>query len=285
MIDLHTHSTASDGTDKPEELIKKAYSNGIKAIALTDHDTLEGLDEAEECVLSLSMDFVRGCEISTKIPYGSMHILGLWLPRQSEDLQNFLNVARNRRDARNLRILKKLNELGLKIEYEELQSVAQGSIGRPHFAQLLIDKGYARSSQEAFFEYLGEGGKAYFPREAPSPEEAIKVLSNEGAMVFIAHPRLSKKISFKWLSSEVADLKLAGLNGLEALHSSQNEEESMALKKIAQTNNLAISGGSDYHGGKKPGIRLGYVDEKRSIPDEIYFKLLEYRKNMGFKNN
>ncbi len=282
MIDLHCHSSMSDGTDSPEQLIKKASEKGVRVIALTDHDTLDGLDKVEEMAAASSIKFIRGCEISTKSDYGSLHILGLWIPKKCDSLQDYLREMRKRRDNRNLGMLKKLEKLGINIDYDELLNISQGSIGRPHFAQLLIEKGYVESIQEAFSEYLGAEGKAYLPKDTPKPEIAINILSKDGAMVFIAHPLLSKKVPLQWLSEKVQYFKGYGLNGLEAWHSSHNEEETALLTELAGKTGLAVSGGSDYHGKKKPGINLGYVGENREIPYSIYENLLEYRKAKGF---
>lgn len=283
MIDLHCHSAVSDGTDSPAELLKKAEEAGLTALALTDHDTLDGLDEAEEAASGLSLDFVRGCEISTKTSMGSMHILGLWAPRNNPDLENFLKAARDRRDERNLRMLDKLKALGIKIEYGELKAIAQKSVGRPHFARLLVDKGYAVDYEEAFSEYLAAGAKAYSPRESASPEEAVSVLSKAGAMVFIAHPLLSKKLPRPWLAQRAAALKKRGLHGLEAWHSAQSAEERDFISSTAAGLGLAVSGGSDYHGEKKPGLSLGRACGGAPVPDRVYHNLLEYRKRKGFK--
>lgn len=282
MIDLHSHSNKSDGTDSPEDLVRKAHGAGLKALALTDHDTLKGLDEAEETAQALGMDFVRGCEISSKTEYGSMHILGLWIPKACDNLQYFLDNAVKVRDERNLLMLEKLRKLGINIELDELRNRFHGSIGRPHMAKLLFEKAYVHSTAEAFTKYIGKGGKAYVPKKSVSPHEAVRALADAGAMVFIAHPLLENTMPRDWLSQKIADLKKDGVCGLEAWHGAQTEKECAIVEDLATKHDLLISGGSDYHGLAKYGFNLGYAQGNRPIPDEIYNNLLEYRKNKGY---
>lgn len=278
MIDLHTHSSASDGSDSPEELVRKAHALGLRALALTDHDTLDGLDAAEETARSLSLDFVRGCEISTKGPLGDFHVLGLWIPRQCEGLRAFLAAAKKRRAERNRKILEKARALGLGISQEDFGGKPLESLGRPHFARALMEKGYVRSINEGFAKYLGKGGAIYFPKEAVTPEEAAAELSRAGAKVFIAHPFLNKSLGWAELERAARVLKNFGLNGLEAWHSGHNRAEIRSAAEIAKRNGLQISGGSDYHGSIKPNIQLGYAGHGLPCPDEIYYNLLEYYK-------
>lgn len=292
MIDLHTHSTASDGTDNPGQLIQKAYKVGIKALALTDHDTLAGLEEAEECAGDLSMDFIRGCELSTRTEDDrgkgrKFHILGLWIPKKTYELDKFLSDAREIRNKRNQQIIHKLQDLGIKVELEELLAKSGDAIGRPHFAQLLVEKGYVESITEAFTKYLAIGGKAYFPKKSVSPEEAIKILSRQGAMVFIAHPLLGidrdkDKHFLPWLAEKLPVWRALGLCGLEAWHSAQGREDTNFLIRLAREHDLAVSGGSDYHGAVKKDVRLGQVLDGRPIPDSVYLELTEYRKKNAY---
>lgn len=280
MIDLHTHSTASDGTDTPEELVKKAHAEGVQALALTDHDTMAGLDEAQETSEGL-LHFIRGCEVSTSTDYGSMHILGLWLPKRCDELQKFLDQAMERRETRNIGMLKKLQDLGIKLELEELQEIAKGCIGRPHFAKLLLQKGYVENLREAFDKYLGVNGKAYLPKYSPTPEEVIPLMKQQGATVIIAHPFL-KNLPQDAFGSTISRLKSCGLDGLESWHSSQSMEQTRVLTDLAIRRELQISGGSDYHGTAKEGIMLGHIDASTEIPDFIYDRLVEDRRQNGY---
>lgn len=278
MIDLHTHSSASDGSDSPEELVRKARALGARALALTDHDTLDGLNAAEEAARSLSLDFVRGCEISTKGALGTFHILGLWIPRRCEALLAFLAEAKKRRAERNREMLKKARARGLGISLEDFGGKPLESLGRPHFARALMEKGYVQSIKEGFEKYVGAGGEIYLPKESATPEEAVAALSKSGAKAFIAHPFLNKNRSRAELERAVKILKNFGLNGLEAWHSGHDEAEIRAAAEIAERNGLQISGGSDYHGSIKPDIKLGYAAPGLPVPDKIYFNLLEYNK-------
>lgn len=279
MIDLHTHSDASDGSDSPEELVRKAAQAGISTLALTDHDTLAGLDEAEETARALGVNFIRGCELSTKAPIGEIHIVGLWTPRNLPELEEFLAEQRTNRQRRNAELLKKLNNLGLKIGWEDLP-VNSGSVGRPHIARVLVEKGYCESIQDAFTNLLGKKGRAYVPHISPSPQAAIKILSAAGVTTVFAHPRL-----LGWQSPEISrlinELAPVGLDAIEAWHSSHNENDAKELLAIAQNFNLAVSGGSDYHGVMKPAITLGMGAAGKPVPDGALTSLTARRKAKG----
>lgn len=178
LIDLHTHSLASDGTDSPSALVEKAHAAGLAALAVTDHDTLSGLEEAEATGRSLGISVIRGCELSTGTEHGEMHILGLWLPREAKPLQERLVFLRRKRAERNALIVEKLRGLGLAISMDDVREAARGeSVGRPHIADVLLRKGYAKDSRQAFQEYLGSRGKAFVPKEVLEPEAAVRLLA------------------------------------------------------------------------------------------------------------
>ena len=191
-VDLHTHSNASDGTDTPSELIDKAHAAGLAAVAITDHDTLSGLSEAErEAQKYPDMEFVRGVEVSTGSDHGEMHILGLWVPRDAEPLEKALAEMRAKRGERNARIVEKLCRLGCPLSMDDVMKEAGGeSVGRPHIAMALITKGYVKSMKEAFDKYLGQTGSAYLPKDVMDPEKAVSIMSYIGCSVVIAHPLL-----------------------------------------------------------------------------------------------
>jgi len=281
-IDLHTHSTASDGTDRPAELVRKAAKAGLMALALTDHDTLDGLDEAEHEAESLGIKFVRGCEVSTNTPWGEAHFLGLWIPRDEKkisSLKTALAEIREKRLARNFRIAEKLRMMGFDISYEEAASLAGGNVvGRPHFAQLLCDMGITKDRREAFRRYLGEGGLAYEPRELMGPEKAISLLKNAGAVVCMAHPRLLHA-SVRELDSLLGHLKPYGLDALEAYHSEHNAGDVRECVELASRHHLQLSGGSDYHGEAKPHITLGSGKGGLRVTMGVYDTLITYCKN------
>lgn len=281
FIDLHTHSQASDGTDSPAELVAAAAAAGLAAVALTDHDTLSGLDEAEAAASQQHVEFIRGCELSTRTEHGEMHILGLWLPRQAAALEKRLADIRHKRDNRNAHILEKLAELGIAISMDELQHEAQGeSVGRPHIAALLVKKGVVPNMEAAFREYLGSGGRAYLPREVLEPEEAVRLMAGLGATVSLAHPCL-KPVPPGWLEAFVLRLKACGLSAIEAYHSEHSDADIRACVDLAHRLGLGLSGGSDYHGNNKPRIRLGVGYGGLRVPLDILEDLKARRRQQG----
>ena len=285
-IDLHIHSTASDGTDSPSAIVHKAAEIGLDAIALTDHDTLDGLDAAEETAREKGIIFVRGCEISTETPWGEAHFLGLWIPRSHErtaELENALEDVRAKRLSRNLSMAEKLQALGFDVSYEAAAELAGGRVvGRPHFAELLCRLGVVKDRKEAFRQYLGEGCAAYEPRELMSPETAIRLLKEAGALVSMAHPRLLRA-SVAELSQLLETLKPAGLDALEAYHSEHNAGDVRECVELADRFGLQLTGGSDYHGLPKPKIALGSGKGGLRVARHVYDKLMEYRASCGME--
>ncbi|MBR5883427.1 MAG: PHP domain-containing protein [Mailhella sp.] len=286
-IDLHIHSTASDGTDSPSAIVHKAAEIGLDAIALTDHDTLDGLDAAEETAREKGIIFVRGCEISTETPWGEAHFLGLWIPRSHErtaELENALEDVRAKRLSRNLSMAEKLQALGFDVSYEAAAELAGGRVvGRPHFAELLCRLGVVKDRKEAFRQYLGEGCVAYEPRELMSPETAIQLLKEAGALVSMAHPRLLRA-SVAELSQLLETLKPAGLDALEAYHSEHNAGDVRECVELADRFGLQLTGGSDYHGLPKPKIALGSGKGGLRVARHVYDKLMEYRASCGMED-
>lgn len=279
-IDLHTHSTASDGTDTPAAVVEKAKALDLAVVALTDHDTLSGLAEAREAGADLDQIVVPGCEISTRTDYGSLHIVGLWVPETNEKLASMLAHFRQERQRRNDKILAKLRELGLNISMEEVLAHTTSAVGRPHIATVLKEKGYVQSKEEAFSKYLGAGCPAYFPKAAPGPEETVRILNDMGATVVLAHPLL-QVLPDGCLENIVSNLAACGLSGLEVWHSAQNAEQSAWLLKLVKKYNLCASGGSDYHGANKPRIEMGTGCGNLHIPLNVYENLLARRKAQG----
>lgn len=260
FVDLHTHTTASDGSDSPSEVVVKAARQGLAALAVTDHDTLSGLAEAEDEARLRGVELVRGCEISTRFAYGEVHILGLWLPRDDASLlplRQALTEVRRLRAARNHHIAERLAALGLPVTYEAAQELAGGEVmGRPHFAALLCRLGVTATSQEAFARFLGSRGAAYVPRELPEPREVVALLAACGATVSLAHPRLVH-CPPEILEQLVAGLVPAGLSAVEAYHSEHSAQDERWCVGLAQRHGLLLTGGSDYHGRSKPGVSLG----------------------------
>lgn len=280
LVDLHTHSTASDGTDSPAELVARAHGLGLAAIALTDHDTLAGLAEAEQAGRELDMDVIRGCEISTRSEAGEHHILGLWVPERADALDTWLDAVRKRRNERNAEMVARLRALGFDITLEEVRARASGSVGRPHLAAVLAARGYARDVASAFRDYLGADGKAYVPKRAPAPEEAVRLLADMGATPVLAHPFLNAATP---ASVETLARRLAGcgLAAIEAWHSGHSEADTRQCVEFAKRLGLGLTGGSDYHGVNKPGIRLGTGRGGLRVPVAALEALRERRRARG----
>ena len=284
FIDLHTHSTASDGTDSPADLVRKAAQAHLAVLALTDHDTLAGLDEAEEEAKQRNIVFVRGCEISTATPWGEAHFLGLWIPEEPEKtarLEAALEKVRMGRKERNLRIAEKLRALGLDVSYEAAEALAGGAVvGRPHFAALLCSMGVVKDRREAFRQYLGKDGLAYEPRRLMSPGEVVSLLKSTGAVVSMAHPRLLHA-PVEELDHLVVGLKEQGLDALEAYHSEHDAGDVRLCVELAARYDLQLSGGSDYHGLAKPNISLGRGKGGLRVGLGVYDELMRYRALQG----
>lgn len=286
-IDLHTHSTASDGTDGPAELVRKAAAAQLAVLALTDHDTLDGLGEAEREAGQCGIIFVRGCEISTATLWGEAHFLGLWIPEdaaRTKELEAALSEVREKRRERNVRIAEKLQSLGMNVTYEAAAALAGGSVvGRPHFAELLCRLGVVEDRREAFRRYLGREGSAYVPRELMSPERAVSLLKSAGALVSMAHPRLLHA-PVEELEQLLVRLKDVGLDALEAYHSEHDAGDVRLCVELAERYHLQITGGSDYHGEAKPKIDLGRGKGNLRVGMSVYEKLMDYRRKTGLEN-
>lgn len=280
-IDFHTHSTASDGSLSPRELVKEAHKAGLSAIALTDHDTVAGVAEAVQAGEEFGVEVVPGCELSTMYGKTEMHILGLWLPPKPARLQQVMDDLVHYRHNRNHIIIDMLNQHGVDITYDEVVELAgEGSVGRPHIAEIIMRKGFASSIQGAFDEYLGTGGKAYAPKKVLTSEEAVTLLTQEGATVILAHP-YQIGIPFDALEECVVKLKTLGLDGVEAYYSTHSDKETRQLLALAQKYELCVSGGSDFHGAAKPTIALGRGKGGLFVPDSVLEHLKERRKRQG----
>ncbi len=281
LVDLHTHTQASDGTTAPGDLVRLAHECGLAALAVTDHDTVSGLAEAQAAGKECGITVVRGCELSTSTDKGEMHILGLWLPEDVAPLQSKLEYLRLKRGERNIRIVEKLQNIGIDISIEEVLDEARGeSVGRPHIAAVLIRKGVVKDIGAAFKDYLGYYGKAYLPKEVLEPEEAVRLLSGLGATVSWAHPMLSK-VSAEWRDAFVRRLVENGLSAIEAYHSEHSDADVRECIALARRYDLALSGGSDYHGTNKPKIRLGAGYGALRVPYTVFEALQTQRARRG----
>ncbi len=284
MIDLHMHSTYSDGSQTPEQLILEAKAKGLSAIALTDHDTIDGIPEFMALGETHGITTVPGVEISvdTKLPNnGHMHILGLLVDPYSESLKNTLSFLLKERNERAQRIIRKLTENGVDITMQELLDEAgEGAIGRPHVAKILVRKGVVSSIQEAFDIWLAKGKPAYMDKTKLGESDAIKMIHDAGGLAIMAHSHLMHYDTFAEARDKLLELKELGLDGFEVYYSGMPTEYTEGLLALAESHGFAISGGSDYHGDNKPGIFMGTgKDNDLNIPDTI----LEHLKTVQLK--
>lgn len=252
-FDLHTHTTASDGTDTPAQLIERAARGGFGLIAVTDHDTLSGLDEAESAGRARGVRVIPGVEISAGEEI-EVHVLGYGI-RDREPLEQALSGMRQARRARMRKMIGKLRDLGIEVDRERVAALSGDSVGRPHLARALVEMGCVRDVREAFFRYLSPGRPAYVPREKLTVAQAIHLLRGAGALPVIAHPGQNKGAAF-WMSDRLAAMKKEGLMGLEAYHMAHTQAECQAFDRMARKLGLLVTGGSDYHGLVKQ-IELG----------------------------
>jgi len=281
-IDLHTHSTASDGCLTPTELMERAARLGLAALALTDHDTVAGLDEARATATRVGVELVAGCELSVVWPVGFMHLLGLFLPERPGRLLSAMDHLMARRHERNRRIVDKLRALGLNITYDEVQALAgNGSVGRPHLARVLQAKGYVANMDQAFHEYLGSRGRAFVPKDQFTPEQAMAALKEEGASVILAHP-FSLRATGRTLENKIRRLKDMGLDGMECLYPEHSPDQTREYLRLAAKLDLAVTGGSDFHGpAVKPDIELGVGAGSLVLPYAMLDSLRERRARQG----
>lgn len=281
-IDLHTHSTASDGCLPPTELVERAAGLGLAALALTDHDTVAGLDEARAAAARTGVEFVAGCELSVLWPVGFLHLLGLFLPERPGRLLAALDHLMDRRHDRNRRIVDKLNALGLDLAYAEVEAIAGGgSVGRPHLALAMQARGYVASVEQAFEQYLGRRGRAFVPKDQFTAEKALALLREEGATPVLAHP-FSLRATGRVLENKVRKLKDLGLDGLECLYPEHSPDQTREYLRLAEKLDLAVTGGSDFHGAAvKPDIELGVGGGSLELPYALLDSLRERRARQG----
>ena len=270
MIDLHTHSLASDGSDSPCGLLRRAQEIRLHAIALTDHDTVSGLEEFLNTEHDSSLLAVPGVEISSMHHYKEVHILGLFVDPENKELLSFLEQLRSNRE-----ILAKLNAIGLTVTDEELREEAKGeSVGRPHFASLLVRKGYCTDMQEAFDRYLKRGARAYCSRTPVPPCNSIRAIHSAGGLAFWAHPVNQTRTERSTVRRFLRDMIQQGLDGVEAFYPTFTSFQSRMLQDFAAQHGLLCSGGSDYHGAAHPENHLGSGSGNLAVPDELIEKML-----------
>lgn len=270
-IDLHVHSTFSDGTVTPAGLVTLAVSQGLSAFALTDHDTARGVPEAQAAAFSLQkqgtdIQVIPGVEISAAFRSSDIHILGLNIDTQNPDLNHAMQAAEEERHSRNRRMAENLALAGLQITYEAVEAMEPDAvITRAHFARYLVEKGYASNNNEAFKKYLNSKSPYYVSRTYPEPEEVVSLILKAGGVPVLAHPLLYH-LEEAELKRLVLRLKAAGLMGLEAIYTCNSRQDEAFVKGLARQNGLLISGGSDFHGSNKPDIMLGKGKGNLKIP-------------------
>jgi predicted metal-dependent phosphoesterase TrpH len=269
LIDLHIHSTYSDGVLKPAELVDLAKSQGLSAISITDHDTADGAGEAIQRGLEKGIEVISGIEISSWHGDTSMHILGYLFRSDDEQFNSRLQLLQQGRETRNIRIIENLNKLGITVELEELLQYSEyGQTGRPHIARLLVDKGIAKTVDLAFKYYLGRGAAAYAERFRFSARDAIAMIREAGGVAVLAHPS-SLDPSLRSTPSLLKDLHKVGLNGVEVYYPSHSSKAVKALLKMAEDIGLLITGGSDFHGPERSGYKINKWVHKTNIPYDL----------------
>ncbi|UCB43499.1 MAG: PHP domain-containing protein [Dehalococcoidales bacterium] len=276
-VNLHLHSNASDGRFSPAELIRRAVGEGLTVIALTDHDTIDGISPALEAARAFpGLRLIPGVEISTDVPEGEVHILGYFIDYIDGNLQAALKQMHNSRWERAQKMVTKLEELGCPIEWERVQEIAgEGAIGRPHVAQAMLERGYIESFKEAFTKYIGRDGPAYVEREKVTPAESVELVIQAKGLPVLAHP-----LTLPEPERMVTELKAAGLVGIEAYYAGYATEDIDRLVSIANRHNLITTGGTDFHGlDNNSEVSIGGVD----IPDESLKDLLALARQTRLK--
>ena len=276
LIDLHTHSTASDGSESPAELVRRAKEIELRGIALTDHDTVSGLREFAAAAEKEDIDAIPGVELSTLLFSKELHIVGLFIDPETPELLDLLERMRRGRETRNREMILKLSAAGFDVSYEELLREAGGeSIGRPHIAAMLLRKGYFKTMQDAFDQYLKRGCRCYVPRTLPEPAEAIRTIHAAGGLAIWAHPVSGQPGERGFARKMLRKLVPAGLDGVEVCYSMFSEHQTRMMKELAEAEGILKSGGSDFHGANQPNIGLGCGCGNLAVPFEYLEKMRE----------
>ena len=271
MIDLHIHSTASDGQYSPSEIVEKAAEKNIGVIALTDHDTVSGLDEAKKAAEKNNLILVPGVELNINFYSGEFHLLGLGLKDISPSLQNILSTLIQNRDLRNIQIIEKMQADGIDISLEEMkQDFPDTVLGRPHFAAELVKKKVVKNRQIAFNKYLAKGRPWYVPRVGSNLDEAIVAIKESGGLPVLAHP-MSLYLSWGKLPDVLQDFYDRGIQGLEAFHPGARVSECLRLEELAHKIGYFVTAGSDFHGEKiRADRKLGHTSGDKKIDDKYW---------------
>ncbi|MDR2618010.1 MAG: PHP domain-containing protein [Treponema sp.] len=292
MIDLHTHSNASDGSLSPGALVTEAAKRGLSALALTDHDTIDGLAEAEEAAGKAGIRFIRGIELEIAWrqepketppgplsgPCGEFHLLGLGINRPSPAFLAAVTELIRCRDMRNQEILNRMAELNIEARYDDIKALAGGrSIGRLHFAAFLVNRGIVKNQEQAFSRYLSPGKPFYAPKAGLKFDRAVALIRESGGIAVIAHP-MSLYVAWGKLPDLVKNLKEQGLDGLEAWHPTAKVKDCKRLEELGKTLGLRITAGSDFHGEARPDRKLGITAGDKKI-DDSFLEALNLTRN------
>lgn len=272
-LDLHLHTTHSDGSSAPTEVVALARKAGVSALAITDHDITTAIPEAMAAGRNLGIEVIPGVEISSWYGDSELHVLGYFLDWQDAALNERLAALRESRHRRNPKIIERLQSLGIDIQYDEVRALAgTDAVGRPHIARVLMNKGVVGSAKEAFDRFLAHGGPAYVPRELPSPAEAIRWIKAASGLAVLAHPSWVKTTEGT-LADLVRQLNADGLDGVEVHYSTHTPRQTREYLDLAKQLNLLVTGGSDFHGVTKPDIEVGFGRGTLSVPDSLLPKL------------
>lgn len=277
-IDLHLHTTASDGSLTPAAVVGLARERGLKAIAVTDHDTIAGCPESHAAGSRLGVEVICGVEISADWPQGTLHMLGYFFDSFPHSLDQGLKELQDNRAKRNLEMIVKLQNLGLAISEDDIvRASGGGQIGRPHFAKVLVEKKCVKSMEEAFDRYLGKGKPAYVEKDRLTPEEAIRMIVKSGGIPVLAHPTTLGEYDSGELPQLLSRFQENGLRGIEVYYYSHTEPDTNRLLSLAQRFNLLVTGGTDFHGANLGDIQIGTGKGNLKIPYQLLMKL----KNAG----
>lgn len=269
MVDLHSHTNESDGTFSPAELIQEGSRRGVATLAITDHDTFAGYDRALAHAREAGVELVCGIELSVKLHGRSVHLLGYFPQQELTEFRAWVLELQASRRERNVRLTSRLQELGLDISLPEVEARGRGMTGRPHFAQILQEKGYVSGIEQAFDIYLDESAKAYVPRTEPPFAEAVQRIGNAGGIASLAHPVRLKGD----LASMLPELCRCGMHAIEAYHSDHHPEQTEFYLRLAAEHGLLVTGGSDFHGAVKPGLELGTGRGQLKVPADVMDRL------------
>ncbi len=273
LTDLHVHSCCSDGTYTPTELVLYAKEKGLKAFALTDHDTILGIEEAMAAGKAQGVEVIPGIEFSTNYREKDIHVLGLGIDWKDARFLKKLREFQDSRDLRNRKMIARMADCSVHITYEKMQEAFPNSTWtRANFARYLVDHNYAKNPKEAFSRYVGDDAPCFVPREKVTPFQAVELIRENGGLSVLAHPVLYR-LSDEDLDTLTARLKNSGLDGIEALYSTYHWYDETHIKMLARRHGLSVTGGSDFHGLNKPDIDLGVGRGNLKIPYALWLSL------------